>query len=102
MMKTATGKSDAFSLIELMVVIAIIGILIALLLPALARAKARNQRVQCVGNLHQFGIALQTILSNNHGYPLCFQDRRSGWDTQLEIEGFGISQPPKAFPESGV
>jgi prepilin-type N-terminal cleavage/methylation domain-containing protein/prepilin-type processing-associated H-X9-DG protein len=99
----ARGNEKAgFSLIELIVVIAIIGILIALLLPALANAKARQQRVQCVGNLHQLGIALQTVLSNNHGYPMLIESRHSGWFLELEIEGLGIAQPPKGFVESGV
>lgn len=101
-MKHPINGKKGFSLIELLVVIAIIGILVALLLPALTRAKARSQRVQCVSNLHQLGIALQTVLSNNHGYPLLIENRYSGWENQLEVEGFGISPPPKGFPESGV
>ena len=48
----------AFTLLELLVVVAIIGILAALLLPALGRAKRRAQRIQCVGNLKQFAVAL--------------------------------------------
>jgi prepilin-type N-terminal cleavage/methylation domain-containing protein len=89
----------AFTLIELLVVIAIIGILAALLLTTISRSKVIAQRIQCVNNLHQLGLGLQVILSNDHGYPLYIENRYSSWINQMEIEGFGISKPDPYFAE---
>jgi prepilin-type N-terminal cleavage/methylation domain-containing protein/prepilin-type processing-associated H-X9-DG protein len=64
-----TGKSG-FSLLELLVVVAIMVILAGLLLPVLARAKARAKRIQCISNLRQIGIAAQMYTVDNSGlYP---------------------------------
>lgn len=59
---------DGFSLIELMVVIAIVSMLVALLLPALKQARVRTWVTACASNLRQQGIAMMSYTSNNRGY----------------------------------
>ncbi|MEX0678434.1 MAG: DUF1559 domain-containing protein [Pirellulales bacterium] len=62
-------RRRGFTLVELLVVIAIIGVLVALLLPAIQAAREAARRANCVSNMKQFGIALQTYHNTLKTFP---------------------------------
>ncbi len=65
----------AFTLIELLVVISILSVLMALLLPALARAREAGRATACLSNLRQAGIAIQLYVQDNNNRLPFMRDR---------------------------
>ena len=96
----------AFTLVELLVVLAIIGMLAALLLPAVSRSKGKGQQIQCISNLRQLGLGLQNFASDNHVYPSAIagtnSDNPGPWYIQPQCGGFDVSKPRTNFLSEGV
>ena len=68
-----THHANAFTLIELLVVCVIIAVLTALLLPALIKSTSSAQRVKCVSNLRQLGLAAQMYWDDNGGHAFRYR-----------------------------
>jgi prepilin-type processing-associated H-X9-DG protein len=80
-MKTSSGRfsNHGFSLVGLIIIVAVLAILAAMLLPALASAKHKSKRIQCVNNLKQDGLAFRIWEGDNGDkYPMAVSTNKNG------------------------
>lgn len=93
-----TTRHNAFTLVELMIVMAIIALLIALLMPALAKARKSAQYAMCLANNRQIGQYLTFYTTNHKGW---LPDYTSAWDSSAN--GFvKIDRTPPASPQTVI
>ncbi len=90
-------RQTGFTMIELLVVMAIIGVLVAILLPAVQAAREASRRTQCRNNLHQIGIALHNYHDTHQMFP-------PGWigvtNYQPDINGYsGLAWSSLLLPQ---
>jgi prepilin-type N-terminal cleavage/methylation domain-containing protein len=88
--RVAAQKTSGLTIIELVVVLAIIGVLVALLLPAVQGTREAMRRVSCQNNLRQIGIGLHSFSNSHDRLPT------NGWGyawVGVPRRGFGSDQP---------
>jgi type II secretory pathway pseudopilin PulG len=76
------ARRTAFSVVELMVVVAVVGTLVSLTVPAISGSREAARRLGCANNLRQIGIALQAHHEQQQSFPMGGLEWRSGNDTK--------------------
>jgi len=94
MKKLSTGR-NAFTLIELLIVIAILAILAAILFPVFARAKENALKASCASNLKQLGLAfIQYSQDYDERFPACAGGTGTIWDTTVAVDRGSTNNRP--------
>lgn len=88
--RALSWRSSAFTLVELLVVISIIGVLIALLLPAVNAAREAGRRAQCINNARQLGLAMLSFESSRKSFP----GYANTFRPTITALSTGVTQPP--------
>ena len=87
----AQRRDSGFTILELLVAIAIVGVLASLIIPAVGQARASAQRIQCSNNLRQFFIAVGAYESTHQMFPP--EASRFGASTQVILLPFVDQRP---------
>lgn len=91
-----TRSSSAFTLVEMLVVIAVIGVLVALMLPAIQSSREAARKAQCANNLKQIGLGIHGYLTERGAFPPGYvsvvladhDDGGPGWSWSAQIMSF--------------
>ncbi|MDB5323211.1 MAG: hypothetical protein JWN40_4842 [Phycisphaerales bacterium] len=87
------GRSKAFTLVEMLVVIGILALLIAILLPALNRARESANTVNCLSNMKQFTAAAMNYAADNKGYIIPCGTPQAGWWCNIMVDNKYLAVP---------
>jgi prepilin-type processing-associated H-X9-DG protein len=83
--KSQFCERDAFTLLELLVVVCVVTLLSALLLPVYSMGKKQAQTTLCINNLRQIGVAFHLYVDENNCYPVATSDGLTGaWERAIE------------------
>ena len=113
MKKRFNPSRGSFTLLELLIVIAIIVILMSMLLPALNKAKELSRSMVCLNNLKQNGLAASSYISDSNGKIIIYtsQEGEMTWATKLYYTAYiknmncvlcPYSAPYKKAPRRGL